>query len=306
MDDNSSEYIKNKFIKAYYGIEPRFYARYLFYDNSSVKIAATRHIQYYNQIQTVDLGIPIDLTLPAGLHIKPQNSWHFSGGYFRNFYRNNYETSAEVYYKTLKNQLEYNNGLIQTFTNQMVEKNLFTGRGWTYGIELKFRKCEGKFTGWIAYNLAWNYRQFDQLNNGMPFLARNDRRHDLSIVGIYKLNDKWSFSSLFVYATGSRLNLPLSWFIVDEKIVLEFGSFNAFEMPAFHRLDLSANYKFKPAKRISSELNFSIYNIYNRANPYQVYYSTKQFSQDKGYDFKFGMSYLLPIIPTISWVFHIK
>ncbi|MFA9389170.1 MAG: TonB-dependent receptor plug domain-containing protein [Prolixibacteraceae bacterium] len=306
MDEDQHEYKKNELIKTYFGIEPRFFARYLFSNQSSIKAAATRHIQYQNQVPAINIGIPIDLQIPSGLHVLPQTSWHFSSGYFRNFSNNRYETSVEVYYKTLNNQLEYNNGLVETFSNRMVEKNIFVGKGWAYGMELKLKRSANKFTGWISYNLAWNYRQFNELNKGEPFLAKNDRRHDLSLVGMYQLNDRLSFSALFVYASGNRLNLPLSWFVINNKIVLEYGNYNAFEMPAYHRLDLSANYKLRPFKRVKSELNLSIYNLYNRANPFQVYYKTSQYDPNKNYDFSFGMSYLLPIIPTLSWTFHFE
>ena len=226
-------------------------------------------------------------------------------GFFRNFRSNTWETSMEVYYKTLENQLEFKNGIEATFTNSMFEKNLLVGKGWTYGAEWKLSKNLGKFTGWISYNLAWSYRQFDQINKGIPFLARNDRRHDISVVGLYQLNDNWNFSSVFVYATGSRLNLPVSWYVVDNKLIFEYGKYNAFELPAYHRLDISANYKLKPKRGLKSELNFSIYNVYNRANPFQVYFSKKSFESNK-FNFHLSMAYLLPIIPSVSWTFHLN
>ncbi len=290
------EYSKNTIVKTYSGIEPRLFARYLINSQSSLKLSTTRHIQYLNQIPVFSFGIPADLQIPASKYIKFQASWHFSGGYFRNLMDNKLEMSVEVYYKTLENQLEFNNGIATTFTNGMFEKNLLVGKGWTYGAEFKVSKNFGKLTGWISYNLAWNYRQFDGINNGIPFLARNDRRHDISVIGIYKLNDRWSFSAIYVYATGNRLNLPLSWYVIDNKYILEYGKYNAFEMPPYHRLDLSANYKLKPWHKIESELDFSIYNVYNRANPFQVFYSTNTQS--------IRMSYLLPIVPSVSWTFH--
>lgn len=298
-------YSPDEVLRTYFNIEPRLFGRYLIDNTSSLKLSASRHVQYYNQIPVISVGIPVDIQLPAGLYIKPQTSWHFSGGYFKNFQNNNYETSAEVYYRSLRNQLELNSGLIETFTNNMLEKSIVSGNGWAYGMELKFRKNSGRFTGWVSYNLAWSYRQFDEINDGMPFLARNDRRHDLSIVGMYKINDRWNITALMVYATGNRLNLPLSWFIIENQVVLEYGKYNSFVMPPFHRLDLSANYKLGAIGKIKSELNFSVYNVYNRANPFQVFFSTSNFDVEKNYDFKIGMSYLLPIIPTVSWTFHL-
>ena len=296
-------YASNELIKTYNGFEPRFYTRYLLNENTSLKLSASHHIQYLNQIPVFSFGIPADLQIPASLYIKPQNSWHFSGGYFRNFHHNDWEVSWEVYYKTLQNQLEFNSGIAEVFTNGNIEQNLLVGKGETYGSEWKIRKNAGKFTGWLAYNLAWSYRQFDDLNGGKPFLARNDRRHDISVIGMYTLNDRWNFSAVFVYATGSRLNLPVSWYVVDNKVVLEYCNYNAFEMPAYHRLDLSANLKLKEIKGYASELNFSVYNIYNRANPFQVFYNTKVTEGDR-FNFNLKMSYLLPVIPSVSYVFH--
>ncbi len=298
QESNTISYPRNKIIKTYYGLEPRFFSRYLINDLSSVKLAITRHYQFLNQIPVFSFGIPTDLQILASLYVKPQTSWHFSGGYFRNTSDKNWEFSAEIYYKTLENQLDFNNGIETTFTNGLLEKNLLTGRGWTYGSEIKLSKNTGRLTGWLSYNLAWSYRQFDDINNGIPFLARNDRRHDLSVIGMYEINKRWNVSAVFVYASGDRLNLPVSWFFIDGKYVLEYGKYNAFEMPAYHRLDISANYKLKPFRNIESDLNFSVYNVYSRANPFQVYFSTKTLS--------LKMAYLLPIIPSVSWTFHLK
>lgn len=302
--DGDVSFSRNSIVKTFpVTIEPRLFSRYLINSESSVKIAATRHIQYLNQIPVVSLGIPIDLQIPASLYVRPQGSWHFSGGYFRDFDNDNWESSVEIYYKTLENQLEFKNGVETSFTNQMIENNLLVGKGWAYGGEWKLRKTVGKLTGWISYNIAWSYRQFDRINNGVPFLAYNDRRHDLSVIGMYDLNDRWSFSAVFVYATGNRMNLPVSWYIIADKVVLEYGKYNAFQMPAYSRLDISSNYKLKPWHGIKSELNFSIYNIYNRANPFQLYFTTNS-SDTQKFDFKLKMSYLLPIIPSVSWTFH--
>ncbi|MEI6753176.1 MAG: TonB-dependent receptor plug domain-containing protein [Paludibacter sp.] len=296
-NNGNTIYSANSIIKTYSGLEPRFFCRYLINSQSSIKLSATRHYQFLNQIPVLSIGIPSDLQIPASLYVKPQISWHFSGGYFRNFNDNDWELSVEIYYKTLENQLEYKNSITNTFTNGMFEKNLLVGNGLTYGSELKVRKNYGKFTGWISYNLGWSYRKFDEINNGIPFLTQNDRRHDLSVIAMYQLNNRLSFSSVFVYASGNRLNLPVSWFIIDNKYVLEYGKYNAFEMPAYHRLDISANYKLKKWHNIDSELNFSIYNVYNHANPYIVNFSPR--TQ------KIYMNYLLPIIPSFSWTFHL-
>ena len=302
---SSGEFYKNGVVKSYYNLEPRFFIRYLINKESSVKSSVSRHVQFLNQIPMLSVGIPYDLQIPASLYVKPQTSWHFSSGYYRNFDFNAYETSIEVYYKNFDNQLEFTSGLGGTFTNKMLEKSLLYGRGYAYGLEVSMHKTRGKFVGWCTYNLAWNIRQFDNLNHGEPFFACNDRRHNLSLVGIYQLNSKWSLSSMFILASGSRINIPTSWFIIDRKVVFEYEGYNAFKMPPYHRLDISANYKLNQSKKFRSDLTFSVYNTYNRANPYRIYTITKE--SISGIDIPnihLGMSYLLPIVPSISWSFH--
>ena len=293
--NNNVYYKKGKIVKPYFGVEPRLFIRYLLNNVSSVKFSASRNIQFLNQIPTINFGIPADFQMPASLYVKPQASWHFSGGYFHNFKNNMWETSVEAYYKNMENQLEMPNGDFMEIFTKNVEQTVLSGKGYAYGLELSVKKTEGKITGWLSYNLSWTWRQFREINNGKPFLANNDRRHNASLVLMYKLNEHWDFSAVFVYATGSKMNLPLSWYVLGEKLMLEYGDYNAFELPAYHRLDLSVNYKFKSFRRFSSELNLSVYNVYNRKNPFQVYYNTTD---------GFGMSYLLPIIPYLSYTFH--
>lgn len=294
---------RNQSYKAYPGIEPRLFGRWLMSDKSALKVSASRHYQYFSRVPVINFGVPLEIFVPATATIKPSSVWHFSGGYFRNSTQNNYELSAEIYYKSFANLLEFGGNLNDLFSmNEMLSK-IYQGSGTAYGAEFMLKKNTGKFTGWLNYTLGWNYRKFDQINDGHPFLATADRRHDLSAIAMYQLSKNWSLSATFVYATGSRLNLPRSWYIIDEKVILEYSKYNAFKMPDYHRLDISANYKLRPMGKLKSELNFAIYNIYNRANPFQLYYSAS--NENKNYNYKIKMSYLIPILPTVSWTFHI-
>ena len=286
----------------YGGIEPRLFSRWLVSKNSSLKFSASKHYQHLNRVQVVNFGVPLEIIIPASAIGKSASLWHFSGGYFQNLYENKWEMSAEIYYKSFSNLLEYGGTLNDLFSEQQLIDRVYSGKGRAYGAEFMLKKNEGRFTGWLNYTLGWNYRQFDDINQGKAYLATNDRRHDLSVIGMYQLTNKISLSATFVYASGSRLNLPRSWFILDNKVVLEYGKFNSFQMPDYHRLDISMNYKLKPFLRINSELNFAVYNLYNRANPFQVYFST--LSAKNTYDYKIKMSYLIPVLPSISWVFH--
>lgn len=288
--------------KFYGGLEPRFFSRWMIDDGSSIKLSATRHFQHLSRVPVVNFGVPLELLVPASAVNKSSSLWHFSGGYFRNVFENKWELSGEVYYKSFSNLLEFGGNLNDLFSEQQLLTKMYTGKGWAYGAEFLAKKNSGRFTGWLSYTLGLNYRQFDNINQGKPYLATNDRRHDFSMIGMYQLSDRINFSATFVYATGSRLNLPRSWFVVDNKVVLEYSGYNSFQMPAYNRLDIAMNYKLKPFYNINSELNFAIYNLYNRANPFQVYYSTSNVANSM--DFKIKMSYLIPILPSLSWTFH--
>lgn len=287
----------------FWGLEPRLFTRWMLDESSSVKFAVGRHYQYLSRVPVVKFGLPIEILVPASAVNKSSSLWHISGGYFRNIFANNWELSAEVYYKLFSNLLEYGGNLNDLFSEQQLLNKMYIGKGWAYGTEFLVKKNAGRFTGWMSYTLGWNYRQFDNINQGEPYLAMNDRRHDFSIIGMYQLSDKINFSATFVYATGSRLNLPRSWFVIDNKVVLEYSKYNSFQMPDYNRLDISMNYKLNPIYNINSELNFAIYNLYNRANPFQVYFSTS--NESNSFDYKIKMMYLIPILPSISWTFHL-
>ncbi len=288
--------------KLYKAIEPRFFSRLMLNEASSLKISASKHFQFSNRVQLINLGLPVEIFVSASEWVKPSSLWHFSGGYFRSLNDNKWEFSVEAYYKTFSNLLEYGGKLNDLMTEDNVETLLFRGRAYAYGSEFMLRKNFGNFTGWFNYTLGWNFRQFDDINNGLPYLATNDRRHDMSLIGIYQVNDKLTLSATYVYATGSRLNLPRSWYIVDGNVVLEYSKHNSFVMPDYHRLDLSLVYKLPVWNKLHSELNFSLYNVYNRANPFMVYYKTV--ADEGNFDYQIKMHYLIPILPSLSWTFR--
>lgn len=294
---------KHSVLQSYYGIEPRLLSRWLFPNESSVKLAISKHFQYSNQVQVLNLGLPLSVFVLPDNNIKPTSLWHLSAGYFKSFSEKNWELSIESYYKSFSNLLEFGGKLTDLMSSDKINESLYSGIGWAYGAELQIRKNSGKFNGWLTYTLGWNYRKFDAINNAKPYLATNDRRHDLALVGFYNINSKLAISGTFVFATGSRLNLPRSWYIIDDNVVLEFSKYNSFKLPDYNRLDISLTYKLPKYKLLNSELNFSVYNVYNRANPFQVYYSTS--TENGSYDYKIKMSYLTPILPSISWTFHL-
>ena len=172
------------------------------------------------------------------------------------------------------------------------------------------KKSVGKTTGWIGYTYSHTYRTFPDVNSGEPYPAKYDRRHDFSVVATHTLNDKWTFSSIFVYATGSSITIPIERYVIDGNIYTEFTTKNGYRMDAYHRLDISATYTPKPHKKYKSSWNFSIYNVYNRLNPYFIYLDIEDATLDGsgslengGLTPKASQVSLFPIIPSITWNF---
>ena len=226
----------------------------------------------------------------------------------------------EVYYKDMRNLIEYKQGALPSDNVHDNTDNLLTfGRGWSYGAEFFLKKAMGKLTGWIGYTWSKTERVFEELNNGNKFPAKHDRRHDLSIVASYELTKRWTFSAAFVYATGNTLTLPTSWYVQGQDLLFNYGERNSTRMAPYHRLDISAiwyskTYKEKEdpttgetinvKKRFKSNWAFSVYNVYNRANPYFLYVDNDgDFLQG---DFKISVKQvtLFPIIPSVTWNFE--
>ncbi len=186
---NTVEVKDFKFMKTQGGVEPRLGVNYIFSSKSSVKASYNRIYQFLHLLSNSTTTTPTDLWLPSSNNVKPQISDQISLGYFRNFKDNEFETSLEVYYKDLKNQIDYKNGAELVY-NSTVESELVYGRGWAYGVELMVKRNFGRLNGWVSYTWSKTMRQFDKINKGNPFPARHDRMHDISVVGMYDLTRK--------------------------------------------------------------------------------------------------------------------
>jgi hypothetical protein len=300
---DSTSYKSLEPIKTYSGFEPRVTMRYALNDETSIKASITKNYQYIHLVSNSGTTLPTDLWVPSTYIVKPQISWQYAAGLFKNFKDNTYETSLELYYKDMKNQIEYAEGYTPSLNDP--EQQFVFGRGWSSGAEMLVNKVKGRFTGWIGYTLSWTWRKFAQLNDGEKYPAKYDRRHDLSIVGNYEATKKWKFGAVFVYGTGNAITLPERFYFINGVLTQEYSKLNQYRMKAYHRMDLSGTYTPIPKKkkRVSSYWVFSIYNVYSRLNPYFIYFD--QTGSAIGGDLKVEARQvsLFPILPAVTWNF---
>jgi hypothetical protein len=267
--NNTTEINSFEFVKTQGGLEPRLALNYMISSKSSFKTSYNRIYQFLHLLSNSTTTTPTDLWLPSSNNVKPQIADQISAGYFRNFKNNEYESSFEVYYKDLKNQIDYKNGANLVF-NSTVEAELVFGRGWAYGAEFMFKRNFGRLNGWVSYTWSRTMRQFDEINNGNAFPARQDRIHDLALVGIYELAPKWSLSANWVYNTGNAVTFPNGKYEIDGLIAGYYTQRNGYRMPPYHRLDIGLTWQRKKTEKFESSWNFSVYNVYARENAYFI------------------------------------
>lgn len=318
--DSTVEYGRGDVVAFYQGLEPRVSLRYLLPDNSSIKAGFAYNYQYTHLASISAVSLPTDIWYPTTDVAKPQTGWQAALGYFRNFADDLFETSVEIYYKGMNNLVEFKEGALPTDNvNDNTDNILTFGRGWSYGAELFFKKTRGKFTGWLGYTWAKTERKFDEINEGKVYPAKYDRRHDLSVVGTYDINKRWSLGGAFVFATGNTLTLPTAWYMHNQNLLFQYGARNSSRMAPYHRMDVSVTLydkEFKerrdPAtgetvqqkKRFRSNWVLSVYNVYSRANPYFLYVDNDGNFVDGDFQVKVKQVSLFPIIPSITWNFE--
>jgi hypothetical protein len=302
---DSTEYGRLEKIVTYAGLEPRFTLRYSINSTTSLKGSVTRNLQFIHLVSNSGTTLPTDLWVPSTFRVKPQISWQYAYGLFKNFGNNKWETSVEFYYKNMQNQIEYKEGYQPSLKDP--EEDFTFGRGWSYGSEWFINKTAGRLTGWLGYTLSWTWRRFPALNGGEKFPTKYDRRHDLSLVATYELNRRWKLSGVFVYGTGNATSLPERFYIINGVLTQEFSSINQYRLPAYHRLDLSATYtpKPKPGRKLQSSWVFSAYNSYSRMNPYFIYYDQSGSPYDGTLKIDARQVSLFPILPSVTWNFKL-
>jgi len=306
--------------KTYVNPEPRIALSYKLQSDLAVKASYATMNQYVHLLSTSGVGLPTDLWVPATEKVKPQNSQQVAVGLAKDFEKQNFSLTVEGYYKTMNHIIGYKEGAsflaIQDGADGAEsiswEDNITSGNGLSYGGEVLLQRKQGKLTGWVGYTLSWTTQQFDELNNGEKFYARYDRRHDISVVGVYELRDNITLSATWVYGTGNAITLPLSTYELGSlgsnqygeqfgfyRNGNEYSSRNDFRMRAYHRADIGVQVS-KEKKRGVRTWEFSAYNLYNRKNPF--YYTIgpeERFNPDSKQVLK--QISLFPILPSVSW-----
>jgi len=294
-------YPSSGIIKHYLNVEPRLSMSAILNPNSSIKGSYNRIVQNLHQLTNTTSSLPTDQYVLSSVNIKPQFADQVAVGYFRNFANNSYEFSVESFYKKMGNQIDFRNGA-DLQANEYLEGELLYGKGRSYGLEVFLRKTKGDFSGWISYTLGKSERQFAEINGGEWFNARQDRTHDISIVGMYNLSKNWTLGANFVYYTGNAVTFPSGKYELNGTTMYYYTERNGYRMPAYHRLDLSATYEPKMKnKRFNSSWTFGIYNVYNRKNAYIIDFRDNKNNPNITEAYKIA---LFGAIPSVTWNFR--
>ena len=302
---DSTVYKNGQTVKLYGGFEPRLTMRYAIDDETSIKASVSRNLQYTHLVSNAGTTLPTDLWVPSTSIVQPQKSWLYAAGVFKNFKDNTYETSVELYYKTMQNQIEYKEGYTPN-TLEDTENSFVFGKGWSYGAEFFVNKTKGRLTGWVGYTLSWTWRKFSDLNFGEKYPAKYDRRNDMSVVALYQLNKRWRLSATFVYGSGNAASLPQRFYFVNGVLTQEYSRINEYRLPAYHRFDFSAIYSPKKndtRKKWYTEWVFSVYNAYSRKNPYFIYFDQEGSLNDNNLHVTAKQVSIFPIIPAVTYNF---
>ncbi len=302
----------------YNNFEPRLAANITLSKSVSLKASYARMAQYLHLVSSSGTTLPTDVWYPSTKLVRPQKSDQLSTGVTW-LLNKNWLFSTEVYYKWLHNQIDFKDGA-NLFVNDNLDKEFVFGSGYTYGSEFYLEKQSGRLTGWIGYTLSWSWRRFigqqadgtiDPLlaiNDGALFHPRNDRRHDVTVVGIYQMSKRLSLSASWQYRTGNAVSLAVGRVPVfgPELVFVQpvpiFLDRNSYRMPAYHKLDLGFVIRFFP-KWGASDLTISAYNAYNRRNPYFLYFETVTNDSGVPTNFKAKQVALFPIIPSVTYNF---
>ena len=288
----------------YTGFEPRASFKYAINNDLSFKGGITFTNQYLHLVSNSTSTLPTDIWVPSTEIVKPQQGIQYAIGAFKNWKSDMYETSIELYYKDLKNQIDYADNYVNDLATEVEDEFVF-GEGRAYGAEFFLKKSTGRLNGWIGYTLSRTERSFPDIEDGRWYPAVYDRTHDLSVVVSYELSKKWDMGATFIYGSGRYFTPINGFYLIEQQLNTFYGPRNSQRLDDYHRFDLSFTYTRNPdsKKAFKGSWTFSVYNGYNRKNPFFINYTTDT-------DFEAGTSTIkgekitvFPLIPSITYNF---
>jgi len=300
-------YESGEVVTTYGSLEPRIFVNTSLSPSASLKAGVTSTTQYLHLVSNSSSTLPADVWVPSSDLVKPQRGWQYAAGYFQNIRKDMYEASIEVYYKSLKDQIDYRESYVDNGVDQ-VETEFVFGDGKAYGLEFFLRKNKGLLNGWIGYTLSRTDRTFPDIENGRTYPATYDRTHDLSFVANYSMSKKLTAGFVFVYATGRAYTPPERVYLIDGQLQTDYGPRNSQRLEPYHRMDVSLTWVPNPMskKNFRSEWVFSIYNVYNRNNTFFIYTDYETDFQSGTADVRAYKISIFPILPSVTWNFKFK
>lgn len=291
-------------IKTWGGFEPRMAVSYSINEFNAVKASYDRTQQFIHQASNTASTLPTDQWIPSGMHVKPQISDQVALGYFREL-KKGYEVSVESYYKWMQNQIDFKDNAI-LILNERIDREVLSGKGWSYGAEFMVKKNTGNTTGWLSYTLSKTERQIDGINGGKPYFPINDRRHNISLVLSQRFNERFILAGTWVYYTGKPVSFPRGSYEFDGNVIPFYSERNGYRLPDYHRMDVSFTIegRKKEGRKIESSWNFSVFNIYNRHNTSSIVFRQKKDVNGFPTNQPQAVSIaLFKIIPSVTWNF---
>ena len=302
MVTDSATFGKTDIFNTSESLEPRLALTFKIDSLSSVKLSYGRTSQYLHLLSNSTVGLPTDTWLPSGNTVMPERSWQISAGFYQSLLSKTIDLSIEIYYRKLDHITDFRDNA-DLFLNKYIDIQILQGKGKSYGAEWLIEKRGGRLNGWISYTLANTQYFIPGINNGKPFSPRFDIRHNLAITGVYALNRTLKLSSTFKLTSGGFITIPTGVFTYDGASFYYYSSRNGYQLPVYHRLDVSviySNLKNK-TRNLKTDWTFGFYNVYNRKNVYSL------FIQPVGGSLNISNSYnmyLFGIIPSLT--FHLK
>ena len=296
---DTAHFASGEIYNFYQGLEPRVGISVFFSSLLSAKVSYSRTRQYIQLASNSTSSTPLDVWFPASPNVKPQIADQVSAGVFKKSGNGVFDHSIEVFNKWMQNTIDFKDHP-DLLLNETIEGEIRAGNAWARGFELMTRWNTARFNGWVGYTFLKSERVAPDINNGNPFLSPYDHTHDISVFADFKLSERVSFSSNWVYYTGSPVTMPVGRYEVGGEIIPFYSERNAERMPDYHRLDFSMILHSKRGRNKGGEWIFSVYNAYGRKNAWAINFVN---DEESPYKIRAEKTYLFSIVPSVSYSF---